>query len=1153
MSYPSAASTAGGAGSMADDLRIRILGPFAIERGGQLLPDSIWRSRQERRLLAILLARRSRRTASEQLAEWLWPGAEPSAALLTLRSAVSNLRRTLEPYSTHRASPRYILTQAGGYAWNTASGAWVDVEEFLALTEPPRDDAAPDAISQQQLKRAIDLYRGDLLEDEIDAPWVHSPRERLRDRYTLAVQSLTALYLQRGDYTAAVATAQRSLIFAPLCEPIWRQLMYAHMLAGDAAGALQSYERYRQTLDHELGAMPSAQTQSLHAAILRGEVPGLLPDVAAPRVTPRPVDSRPAPGVALAGAGPPATSPLPAGPLVGRQAELKQLQEQIARLASGRGGTIAIVGEAGIGKSRLAMEAVRTAPDAQAIVLRCAVLDRELPFAPLSESLRRLIRAAPDETLQKLPASSLALIADLLPALRDRLPSLPLVTPAPPADHRNRVISALTDLALLLARNTPLIIFCDDAQWADEATLALISRLAHRVPRHPVLIILAYRSEEITENPSLHTLIRDLGREMLVQALVLDRLDTAETAEFIGALGHVPSQRVARIAPQLAAGTGGNPLFLTVAVQSILEQYGVASLDSILPLLDAGAPLPDPRGARPIRDLVLGLLERLPLQARELAEQLAIIGRPASLDLIEQLAGTSGLEASQVLLERRMLIEGADGRLGFGHELVRSVVADHLASPRRRLLHRRAAVALAALHGALPERAAEIAYHYGQAGRGVDQELLQHATAAGDHARFTRGYSAALQHYSTALAAANRLAHAAPSDLVRRAFFGKLLTYECTLDWEGVATTTTLYENWASRCSDMPPSLVPARRLMLLRALTGDLAGAAELSRSQADLAGQQSPILTDMLARTALILHPPTNHAVPAQPHDVLDATAPFVLAAPPPGNPAVELPVLLGEEDAATTLFQIGWALLMQGLQQHARPCLEHAYELAGKTGQPAGAVVASLQMAHLSALISDTSEVQRWLALSFGVAQQAPEAAWLSIWPLIHQGFLWLLSDQYEQALDRFNVMARQLAGLHSFQSHRASVEVGRGLIALQQGKLDQAYLYLSTTLNQPQMLYGFVYVAALHGIAQIAARRNDLALARSILDRALVYSKDRQLLPEYARTSIEIARIERDYGDPDRALPLLKDAGRLTQEVGLKPLNRAITALLLRLSI
>src|SRR5690349_10926962 len=115
-------------------LHISLLGPLVIERDGQPLPDSAWRSRQERRLLLILLAARGARVPTDRLLDWLWPDAERSSGAITLRSAISGLRHTLENESSARASSRYILTRPGGYAWNIESGAWVDAEEFLALT-----------------------------------------------------------------------------------------------------------------------------------------------------------------------------------------------------------------------------------------------------------------------------------------------------------------------------------------------------------------------------------------------------------------------------------------------------------------------------------------------------------------------------------------------------------------------------------------------------------------------------------------------------------------------------------------------------------------------------------------------------------------------------------------------------------------------------------------------------------------------------------------------------------------------------------------------------------------------------------------------------------------------------------------------------------
>jgi tetratricopeptide (TPR) repeat protein len=265
----------------------------------------------------------------------------------------------------------------------------------------------------------------------------------------------------------------------------------------------------------------------------------------------------------------------------------------------------------------------------------------------------------------------------------------------------------------------------------------------------------------------------------------------------------------------------------------------------------------------------------------------------------------------------------------------------------------------------------------------------------------------------------------------------------------------------------------------------------------------------------------------------------------------PAEDLPALLGSEDAALALFQVGWAVLMQGLLRDAEPCLLRSYELAIATGQPAVAVVGALQLAHLHDLRGDRAATARWLETSLDLARRAPEAAWASIWPRIHEGFLWLLDDQYEPARARFAEMAAQLEELPAFQSHRASVEVGQGLLALAAGDLAQAEARLTHALRSPQLLYGFVYAAAQHGLARIVALRGDIAEARAILGRALDYSARRGLLPEYVRTAIEVARIERDYGDPAGVLALLRAAADLAHSAELGPLAAAAHALLGRL--
>ncbi|GAB4202562.1 MAG: hypothetical protein OHK0022_25880 [Roseiflexaceae bacterium] len=1128
---------------MTDTLRIALLGPLVVWRGDEPIPDTAWRSRQERRLLALLLTVRGQALGADQIIDRLWPDADPAGAAVTLRSAVSSLRRTLEPELPPRAASRYILTRHAGYAWNTASGAWIDVDEFLAcLAEEGRRSAgvwgsrpadSPDvAVGQAALaglERAVALYRGDYLADEPGAPWADAERERLRERFLQALQVLAERYAAQGQPGRAIDQARRGLAHDPLREPLYRVLMLAQVQSGDTAGALRTYERCRAVLVDALGSEPSPQTRDLHGAILRGDSLG------APAAPTRSATPPPAP--APRAATPPERRPTR---LIGRERELAELHGWLDAWARGRGGIITIVGEAGIGKSRLAEEVrqMGLARGGLALTLRATALERNLPFAPLSDAVRPLLRAAPDDALRQVPRAALAEIADLLPMLRERLPDLPSLPPVPPAEHQNRLLDGLVDLARALASAQPLLVICDDAQWADAATLMALGRLARLAPRRPILIVLAYRSEELPDNPALHTLLRSLGREMLLRPLLLTRFDREEVAHFLADLAHTDPHPLAPLASRLAARTGGNPLFLTVAVQTLLETHSAPSLAALLPSLDSDASLPDLSGAPAVRDLVLSRLASLPPPERALLEALALLGRPASLDLVELLAGPQALDTAQTLLERQFLIE-QEGRLMFSHDLVRSTVAAALSAPQRRRLHRTIADALQTLHRDEPARAAEQLLHLRGSGRGAEAELLRAAISAGDYARSSLAYQQALQHYDTALEAARRMPDPPPTEL-RRAFAGLLLTHEALLDWDGITATARRYEQWAAGQPTAQPPIITTGRLVLLRALMGDPAGAVELSQ-QAGAGGQTPPVVADMLRRTATILRPVEVWVAEPQP---------FLVPEPLPGQPAEELPASVGAGEAAQLLFQIGWAALTQGLLREAEPCLRRAYELATATGQAAAAVVSALQLAHLHSLRGEATATEQWLARSLDLAQAASEAAWASLWPRIHQGFLWLLDDQFEQARTRFEEMDAQLAALPAFQAHRVSVRAGLGLLALARSEPDEAARLLGEAVASPH-LYGFVYVAAQHGLARLAALRGDMDQARAILRHALNYSARRGLLPEYARTAIEIARIERDYGSPAEALPTLRDAAERADTAGLTALAGAASALLTRL--
>lgn len=1115
---------------MSATLRINLLGPFSVARDAQTLPDTAWHSRHSRRLLMILLSARGAPVSNERLLEWLWPETPAEIAASNLRSTISSLRRLLDG-SAARASGRYIQTRSGGYAWNLQSGAWIDSEEFLDLTS----ERSINAQTIAQYEQALSLYRGEYLAEEPDARWALELRQFFNERYFNTILVLCEYYQSQANYQKAIELASRGLARDPLREPLYRALMQAQALAGDTASALRSYEQYREVLDLELGAEPSPQTQALHRAILRGELQAL-PIVAPPQISPP--------------SGKPQRSAHNKSPFVGRTAEFELLRQSIDELKQRHGSAIALVGEAGIGKTRLAQEARRYAEKqgASVVWLRCNVLDHDLPFAPLGEAMRPLIDNAPEILIRRIPPTDLAQIADLLPALRERVSNLPTLPDVPPAERRNRQLDGLVSVALAISRIQPFVICCDDAQWADEATLACLGRLANHIHRHALMIVIAYRAEEQVENPALHTLIRNLGRTMLLQPLLLQRFNDHEIAQFLQSLAPNASEQIAQLAPRLASSSNGNPFFLNVAVQSLLEAYNAQSLDQLLPKLPADAPLPNLANTQHIRDLILSRIEQLSPESRNLLDLLALLGRSASLDLIEACAGIEGLNSAQTLLERGFLIEQANERLQLAHDVLGAIVVDSLSSPRRRLLHRQLADALSAIAMQRSERAAEIAFHYAQSGHSADPSLLRYAIVAAEHARRAYAYQAAFSHYNTALGAAERLGAQANPEQVRQALTGRLHTCEALLDWNGILETNQRYEQWPQPLGSGP--LVAPRRLVLLRALLGDLAGAAQLSAKYAQQPPESSIILQDMLERTAQILE---SIATPdfSDWQSAFEQTRGDFPSSPPPPQNVAQLEALLGAQDAAMALFQIGWAYLIQGHIAEAEPNLQRAYELGLQTSQAAVAVISALQIAHLYSLQAQSDQCKHWLQISLDLAKQAPEALWASIWPRLHQGFLYLLSNQTDDAYNRFQTMAHELRELPTLQSHRASVEVGLGLVAINQDDYQAAEQHLKQALASPQLLYGFVQIIAQHGLARIASSRGQTDLARRILGQTLYNSAKRDLLPEYIRTALEICKLERDYGNLQSCQTLLEHSYSLAQKAQLHALSQATNLWLKRL--
>jgi len=458
----------------------------------------------------------------EKLAALFWPESDPAHSRGALRTTLAHLRRTLD-----RAGPAgsqaYLVVEADALGSNHRSDFELDV---LTVT------AALEAEQSGLLSEAANLYRGSFLEGFTlpDTPgfddWLTFHREHWRHQMNTVFERLSQQQSARRDFAGGITTAVRWVAHDPLHEAAHRRLMQLHLLAGNKTAALRAYRACRATLAEELAAEPSLETQTLLERIRAQDF-----------------------GFGSTKAEPESKVPPPAHqgrqnlksleiPFVGRAAEHTQLAAAYEVTRQGQTQMVTIEGEAGIGKTRLALEFLAWAAAQGADVLRGRTFEAggRLPYQPLVEALRQRLERenAPDDLLSDV---WLAELGRLLPELRDRYSDLPLPTPDESL-ARTRLLEAVARLGQALAARRPLILFLDDGQWADVASLDVLHYCgrAWTESNTPILLLLTLRSEGLATTPALGEWLSGLGRDLSLRRLALGPISADDTQELVEAL-----------------------------------------------------------------------------------------------------------------------------------------------------------------------------------------------------------------------------------------------------------------------------------------------------------------------------------------------------------------------------------------------------------------------------------------------------------------------------------------------------------------------------------------------------------------------------------------------------------------------------------------
>jgi DNA-binding SARP family transcriptional activator len=243
--------TAGGAG-----LSVRILGAFAVVRGGRPVPIGEWKSRKARDLLKILVSRRGSPIARDELIDLLWPDADPAATANQLSVALSLLRRVLDPQRSGRVD-QFVAADRQAVALRLET-LEVDLEAFVTEARDGLDRLAGGRADEAErtLARAEARYAGDAFPEDPYSEWAIAVREEARGLYVRVASGLASLAMDRGDPGFAARTLRRALVVEPYDEEAHLGLARALATAGRRPDARRAYQDYVGRMA-ELGVEPA--------------------------------------------------------------------------------------------------------------------------------------------------------------------------------------------------------------------------------------------------------------------------------------------------------------------------------------------------------------------------------------------------------------------------------------------------------------------------------------------------------------------------------------------------------------------------------------------------------------------------------------------------------------------------------------------------------------------------------------------------------------------------------------------------------------------------------------------------------------------------------------------------------------------------------
>ena len=653
-----------------------------------------------------------------KLAELLWSDLDEATARRNLRRALHRLRT---------AGLGDVL--AADDETVALAGVDSDLDRFERLR---REGDAGGALAVRTGAFCEGL---ELEEAESFDTWMRQRRERfLRDWQALAARHAGDLEAA-GDIGAALALHRLLLADDPLREATYRELMRLHDALGQRGAALALFERCERTLREELQLEPLPETRLLAERIRARERPGAVP-------------SEPPQALARVESG---RVELQNVPLVARERELAWLAERDEPL-------VLIEGDAGVGKTRLVLEAWQrfaaaagAGPDdpvPQAVRVRFTEMSSLTPFHAVIEALREPAVMA---RLDRLAAPYRNDLSRWLPEVgidvgRQGAESGPLA-----AQARTRLLEALVQALAAAAGPTRSVVF-DDLQWADASSVELLAHLTRRRRQEPAAmarVLATARTPELADNAEAGTLLAELAAERSLARMPLGAFDDWSMLQLVQRLSG--SEGGVRFAARLGAATGGNVFFALETIRALFAsgelraEPGEGWNTRHDPTTTDYAELPLPTS---VVDAVHARLGRLGAATQRVLETAALAEEGSTLAEIQGATALSDWEALEGI-ERAVaaqFVDRAGSGYRFSHALIRGAIRSKLSPERQRLTHAKLAAALEPLK-ASPAR---VARHWEQAGQA--EAAARAWVGAAEAAAALHAHREVVDHYGRAAA-----------------------------------------------------------------------------------------------------------------------------------------------------------------------------------------------------------------------------------------------------------------------------------------------------------------------------------------------------------------------------------------------------------------